>query len=120
MTGPRVESTRVPYVPITVSAGTPARGLDAQALVDTGFSGFVAIPRGTLTNGAPPRQYLRWRLASDQTISAPAYRGSLRIGSTELTDVVVIELGSQFIIGMQVLNRFTLTIDHGRVLILEP
>lgn len=114
-----MESTRVPYTPITVTAGSPPRVIETEALVDTGFTGFVVVPRGTLAGGNRPFQYLRWRLASDQSISAPAYRGSVYIGSTELPDVVIVERGSQAIIGMEALAHFTLTIDHGRTLTLR-
>jgi hypothetical protein len=42
------------------------------------------------------------------------------VGSTELPEVVITELGAEAIIGMQVVSRFTLTIDHGRTLSLAP
>ncbi len=121
MTSPRVTSTHIPYVPITVSSGSPSSVvLDAEALVDTGFDGHVVVPRGTFTDGHPPRQYLRWTLTGGSGITAPAYNGSVRVGSTELPEVVITELGTEAIIGMQVLSRFTLTIDHAETLTLAP
>jgi len=121
VTSPRVTSTHIPFVPITVSSGSPASIVfEAEALLDTGFDGYVVVPRGTFTNGHPPRQYLRWTLAGGSTITAPAYYGSVIVGSTELPEVVITELGAEAIIGMQVVSRFTLTIDHGRTLSRAP
>ncbi len=116
----RVQSTRVPYAPIAVTADHAATELAFEALVDTGYTGYVVVPQGSFTNGAVLEHRLRLRLADGSTIVAPAYRGTLRIGAATLRPVAITEMGDEAIIGMQVVSRFTLTIDHGRILSLEP
>jgi len=116
----RVESARVPYAPLTVAASHATRELDFEALVDTGYTGFVVVPRGSFTNGGAPTHRLRLQLADGSIVFAPAYWGSLRIGTTTVPDIAITEMGDEAIIGMQVLGHFTLTIDHGRTLTLEP
>jgi len=118
--GQRVQSSRVPYAPITVGADHAARELEFEALVDTGYTGYVVVPQGSFTNGAVPEHHLRLRLADGSTVFAPAYRGVLRLGATTLRPVAITEMGDEAIIGMQVVSRFTLTIDHGHTLALEP
>ncbi|HLZ71516.1 MAG TPA: hypothetical protein VKV26_16560 [Dehalococcoidia bacterium] len=115
-----VESTRVPYVPISVRANHSAHELGVEALVDTGYTGFVVVPQGSFPNDAAPRHRLRLQLADGSTVLAPAYRGVLRIGAYTLTDIAITDLGDETIIGMQVVGHFTLTIDHARRLTLEP
>lgn len=121
MNGPRVVSARVPYVPIVVSTRLSRRSLaTTEALIDTGFDGHVVVPSGTFTNAGSPHRYLSWTLADGSSITAPAYRGELEIGTTRLAPVVISELGDEPIIGLRVLQAFTLTLDHGRTLTIEP
>ena len=115
----RVESTHVLHTPIVVHPAHAARELPFEALVDTGYTGLVVVPRGSFTDGAEPRHRLRLQLADSSVVVAPAYLGAVRIGGTTLLDVAITELGGEAIIGMQVLNHFTLTIDHGRTLVLQ-
>lgn len=116
----RVESRRVLYAPITVRAALAARELEFEALVDPGYTGYVVVPRGSFTTGEALRHRLRLQLADGSTVLAPAYLGVLRIGNTTLADIAITELGDEAIMGMQVMNHFTLTIDHGRTLSLQP
>jgi predicted aspartyl protease len=80
----------------------------------------VVVPSGSLAADKPLTEYLTLRLADGSTVSAPTYRGELRIGNTRLAPIVITELGDEAIIGLRVLNEFTLTIDHGHTLTIEP
>jgi predicted aspartyl protease len=103
-------------VVITVA---PYPSIETEALVDTGYTGFVVVPVGSLpTADAPHRVTLR--LADGTPLTAPAYRGELVIGATCLASVLVTALGDSTIIGLQVLRSFTLTLDHGREIALQP
>lgn len=115
----RIVSRRIPYIPVTVTTDT-SLSLEAEALVDTGYTGFVVVPIGSFTNGKPATHRVTLRLADQSPVTASAHRGALTIGTTRLAPVLITELGNATIIGMQVLQSFTLTIDHGRELVIEP
>lgn len=106
----RVLSQHIPYIPVTVAVDTRL-SLEAEALVDTGF---VVVPVGSFSNGKRPTHRVTLRLADDSPVTAPAYRGELTIGATRLSPVLITELGNATIVGLQVLQSFTLTLDHGR------
>ncbi len=116
----RVVSRRIPYIAVTVAKTPSSQPLETEALVDTGYTGFVVVPAGSFANGQPSTHRVTLRLADGSPITAPAYRGELRIGSTRLVSVLITELGSETIIGLRVLQFFTLTLDHGREIIIEP
>jgi predicted aspartyl protease len=115
----RIVSRRIPYIPVTVTADS-SLSLEADALVDTGDTGFVVVPAGSFTSGKPPTHRVTLRKANNATVTAPAYRGALTIGVTRLSPVLITELGTETAVGMQVLQSFTLTLDHGREIALEP
>src|SRR5579884_2737899 len=108
----RIESSRVPYVPIVVVMSRDASEFRFEAVVDTGYTGFVVVPRGSFSGGTAYQ--LRLQLADGSQLLAPVFQGSVRIGDTVLDDIAVTELGDEAIIGMRVIDYFTLTIDHGR------
>jgi predicted aspartyl protease len=116
--GERVESTHVPYTSVSVRAYHSPRELAVEALVDTGYTGFVVVPLSSFAAATAPAYRLRLQLADGSTVLAPAYRGELRIGTHTVADIAITELGDEAIIGMQVVGQFTLTIDHGRLLTL--
>lgn len=115
----RIVSRRVPYIPVTVTTDS-SLSIDAEALVDTGYTGFVVVPVGSFTNSKPATHRVTLRLADDFPVTASAYRGELRVGATRLAPVLITELGNETIVGLQVLQSFTLTLDHGRELSIEP
>ena len=117
---PGVRSTHVPYVPLSITPEGSPREMGVEALVDTGYTGFVVVPTGSLDPGPTPRFQLRLRLADGSAIVAPAYRGRIRIGRVTLESVAITEMGDTVILGMQVIGRFRLVIDHGRTIALEP
>ncbi len=116
----RIVSQRIPYIPVTVAKSSSSQRRETEALVDTGYTGSVVVPAGFFTNGQPSSHRITLRLADGSPITAPAYRGELHIGSTRLESVLITELGNETIIGLKVLQSFTLTLDHGREIIIEP
>jgi predicted aspartyl protease len=119
MNRPRVESNHVPYVPITVHSTISAQSDGFEALVDTGYTGSVVVPVGAFSSNVPGRHRRFLRLADGSTVAANAYPGEVRIGATTPIQVAITELGGEAIIGMQVLDLFRLTIDHGRTIALD-
>jgi len=116
----RVVSTRVPYIPITVEIPERQYTAEFDALVDTGFNAEVVIPTGAVSDGAPPLFQADVRLADGSRVSLPSYLGAVRIGDTAISPVLVMVMGDEAVIGLQVITRFHLTIDHDRTLTVEP
>lgn len=110
-------SQRFPYIPLQVQVRR--RQEKVEALLDTGFDGDIAIPKGLLTNGDPPDGFLPWQLADGSKIVAPAYKGKVKIGNIASFPVVVIALGDEPIVGQGVIKNLTLILDHGKKVIIQ-
>lgn len=113
----RFVSTRFPYLPVHLEIG-PVAG-DLEALIDTGFDGHLAVTPD-LVGSRPPTGHSRWTLADGSTVLAPVYRGALRIGQFTPFIVTVIAIGDEAILGRGVTDRFSVILDHGRQVVLEP
>jgi len=114
-----VISTHFPYLPLTVSIRK--RQETIEALLDTGFDGGVVIPPHLITNSAPPDSYVRWTLADGSPVLAPAYLGMVKIGdlgNAGTFATVISVLGDVPIIGRTLADRFKITLDHGRRVVL--
>jgi predicted aspartyl protease len=110
-------SRRFPYIPLQVQVRQ--RKEKIEALLDIGFDGDIAIPKGLLTNGDPPDGLLPWQLADGSRIIAPAYIGRVKIGNIASFPVVIIALGDESIVGQGVIKNLTITLDHGRKIVIE-
>ena len=119
----RLVSTRFPYLPIHLRvrhSQTADQEGDLVALVDTGFDGDIVIPSDMVTGEAPPAIYLPWILADGSEVLAPAYLGVVRLGRLDPIAVVVTVLGDEPIVGRNLTNHFTIILDHGQRVIVEP
>ena len=110
-------SKKFPYIPIKIEFRH--RKEKIEVLLDTGFDGDVIMPEGLVSNGEPADEYLSWRMADGSLISAPAYRGSLEIGNIRLGRVLVTVLGNKAIIGRHAILNFKITLDHGKLVIVD-
>lgn len=111
-------SSRFPYLPLRVSVRQRSEAV--EALVDTGFDGDVSVPPETLTAGESPDGYSPWILADGSEVLAPAYDGTVQLGSLAPFPAIVIVLGDEPVAGRGVTDRFRVILDHGRQLIIEP
>ena len=114
----RVLSTHFPFIPLLLELDHHVVRL--EALVDTGFDGAIVVPADLVTDVELPPTYLRWKLADGSQVTSPAYRGTLQIGDMTPLRVTVTVLGDETIIGRAVTDRFRVTLDHGRQVIVEP
>lgn len=114
----RLVSERFPYISLRLTLGSYTRQLDA--LVDTGFDGDVIVPIDFPTRGLRPFQFLEAFLADRSQISVPTFAGVAQVGSVEIAPVLVLTLGDVAIVGTNVIKRFTVTLDHGQRVIVEP
>ena len=73
----------------------------------------------------PPDAYATWTMADGSEVMAPIFLGTIRFPQldediAEMVGVTVTVLGDAALIGQSVLRHFTLTLDHGKQVILEP
>ena len=113
-----VISTHFPYLPLTLTVRE--RTEPVEALLDTGFDGDVVVPHGLITNGKPPDGYLHWTLADGSTVQAPAYLGTITIGPFGPFEAVITVLGDEPIVGRNLTNHFSILLDHGQRVIVQP
>jgi predicted aspartyl protease len=121
-------STRYPFLPLTILVWATRRKnleLDTQALIDTGFSGDIVVPATEELKQYSPDAYATWTMADGSEVMAPIFLGRIRFPQldeevAEMVGVTVTVLGDQALIGQSVLRRFTLTLDHGKQVTLEP
>lgn len=118
MPGDQVISDRFPYLPIRlVVAG---QSIDTEALLDTGFDGAVVMPADFFGPDVRPDSHAPWTLADGSEVVAPVFIGVIRIGHLGPIRVVVTTLGNETLVGRAVSDRFLITLEYGRRIIIEP
>ena len=94
---------------------------EAPALVDTGFDRHLAVPKTWIERLQPPIYIRRVRTASGQIVRVPTYLGAVElIDQPGTINALIIALGDEYLIGIQTLNHFEVTLDHGQSVIVEP
>lgn len=95
---------------------------ETLALVDTGCEGSLVIPYAAFNSGlGNPDTSSNWSLADGSIVETPVYVGSLEIkGLAAIPDVVISLLGTDYIMGRNVIDRFEIILDHGRTLTIRP
>lgn len=113
----KVVSLHFPYLPIEVVINQSKRIL--EALLDTGFDGYVVLPPKFVTNGEVADLYESCKLADNSIVRVPIFIGSVKLGSKKLNKITFLIMGDEPIIGREVIKHFKITLDHGRKIILE-
>ena len=90
-------SYRFPYLPINVQVRQLEE--DVEALLDTGFDGYDAVPAGFFPTDEPPDLSVSCVLADDSVVLAPAYYGTVRLGSFVPFVALIAVLGSELLVG---------------------
>jgi len=114
----RVESDRFPYLRFRLEVGRQTHDLDA--LIATGFDGFLAVPPDVLANGQPSDDYQSWSLADGRRVTTPLYLGTINVGDLGTVPALIIAPGDEPLVGRRVTDRFRLILDHGERVILGP
>lgn len=111
-----IESREYPFLPVTLEIRNIHESV--PAFVDTGFDGFLILPDRYLPQLGPPDFVGRWTLADGSTVEAAEFRGTVRIaGLQPLVQARITCLGTEFILGRAVVDRFSVTFDHGQRII---
>jgi predicted aspartyl protease len=113
----RLISSRFPYLPIVLHVRQQTIRFDA--LIDTGFEGFIIVPHDTLS-GEPADAAIPHRLADGSSFLCDAYVGTVDLAALGQFPAVVMALGNEWLIGRHITDQLRLILDHGQQVIAEP
>jgi len=114
----RVVSTTYPFLSVHVELRAH-RG-ELLALLDTGFTGDLTVPAGFPDGGlGSPDGYAPCELADGSIVHVPYYLGTVEIVGLPPSHALVLLLGTQYLLGRGMIDRFRVTFDHGRSVIVE-
>ena len=99
MTAPNTVTSHFPYLPVRVSVGSTT--YDGDALLDTGFSGGVMMPSRYLPDDAPLSGYVDFD------------RCTVEVYGFEPFETNVAPLGDTVLVGVHVISKFYVLLDHG-------
>ncbi len=90
------------------------------AYADTGFEGFLNIPSAFTQMLGNPHGAIRTRMADGSVTISEAYLGTVEIvGIHEPILSRILALGSEFLSGRRILDRYRVTFDRGQQVIVE-
>ncbi len=116
---PSVTSEAYPYLQIRF--GVQAHSDQDVALLDTGFTGHLAIPASWQARLGTPDAYSQWTLADGSVFYAPLYLGRVEIvGLSPIPAANIVVVGDEYILGRRILDRYEITLDHGQRVIVRP
>jgi predicted aspartyl protease len=93
--------------------------VDTEALYDTGFTGYVVLPPGLIPPSAAPDSWSQYGLADGSVVTAPVYRANVSVGTFGPFRVVLTVLGDKPIVGRELMDRFTVTLERGKRITVE-
>lgn len=109
-----------PYPSLHVRFEIQGSTFDVAALVDTGFYGHLVVPETLIGRLPEPHAFDRARMASGEVVLVGIYEGIVELfdqpGPIEAS---IIALGTEYLIGIETLNHFRVTLDHGQRVIVE-
>ena len=115
-----ISTERYPYLRILAEV----RGVRFEhlALLDTGYTGELIIPESALQGGIGiPADHTDIEVGDNRVVNSPIYLGSLEIiGFPLIPGVVVNVIGDEYIIGLGILDLFSVTFDYGQRVIVRP
>ena len=109
---PNVTSDRYPY--LQIGFGIRTHSTEETALIDTGFTGHLAIPRSWEARLGRPDGYSRWILADGTFVHAPVYLGRVEIIGLSPNTATIVVVGNEYILGRRILALYEITLDHGQ------
>ena len=107
-----------PYLPLRLQVRQFV--FEAEAFLDTGFEGGIAVPAAMLEGIGEADEEAQWRPIGGRPIYAPVYNGSFSVGNLGPFPVKVTALGDEILIGQQAIAHLTITLDHGQRVVVSP
>jgi predicted aspartyl protease len=113
-------SNDYPYLPVSVDIRGQRE--EALALIDTGYTGNLVVPTTWLSRdlGFPDEQSSIELGDGSIVPGAPLYLGLLEMGNLLSAPVRITVMGNEYILGRHGLDRFEITLDHGRRVMVRP
>ena len=110
-------SFRFPFFRFAIQVGQ--HSYNWEALIDTGFDGGFAVSPLLLEDVGPPDGYALWEPVVGRPVLAPTYRATFQIDSLGSFPVTVTALGDEILVGLEVISRFAVTLDHGQRVVIN-
>lgn len=110
-------SPRFPILRIRVELA--GRVFEENALLDTGFDGEIVIPKSR-AQGLQPDDIGRFVFPDGTEVEPELFKGVARLNDLEPVPVEIIALGAEFIVGIRLLSRYEVILDHGQRVIVNP
>ena len=113
--------SRFPFLSVRVMVGG-AVIYEGEALIDTGFTGAIVLPSSYEPDSVPAERHRRWRMPDGNLVEAPRYDGVVFVGNFPPLPfrAGITFLGDEPIIGVHVISHFSVILDHGRRVVVEP
>jgi predicted aspartyl protease len=109
----QVVSNDYPYIPIRFEV--QGQSEDSLALLDTGYTESLIIPASWRHRLGAPDGRTTLEVGDGRIVHAPVYLGIIEIvGSPPIYGVALTLLADEYILGRRILDRFEITLDHGR------
>jgi len=108
-----IVSSQFPYLEIQITV----RGHTVRdwAYMDTGFDGYVVVPRDQAQIFGPRDYVSLWELGDASLAQAEEYLGQVQlVGATETFLARITALGNEYIIGRALLDRWRILLNRGR------
>jgi|Deesub1362B_J571_1020462.scaffolds.fasta_scaffold10007_2 predicted aspartyl protease len=104
-------SRRYPYLPFRCQVGEWS--FDDWAYVDTGFDGGLIVPESEAPMLGIPLKPTLVELGDGSLILALEYEGLIRLGEAEMP-VMVLCLGTEYVLGREVIDELRICFHHGQ------
>lgn len=90
------------------------------AYADTGFEGFLSVPANLAQLVGIPQGIVRARMADGSVTLSATYFGTVEVvGLGEVIPSRILAMGNEFLLGRRILDRYRVTFDRGRQVIVE-
>lgn len=113
------QATESPFPYISVTIHVRGQTISAEALLDTGFDGVIAVPTGSLAALGRPSLYRRWSLADGSQVVTPTCVGEVQIAGHERFPAAITELGSEVLVGVRAIRQFRVVLGRGKSVTVE-
>ena len=108
-----VNAANEAVIPLTVQ-GPAGQTRDIQAVVDTGFSGFLMLPIALVLELGLPFVYAERLVLADDSVVRFNFHDGVVLWDDWMRDIYVVAAGSLPLVGMQMLDGHNLNIDVER------